>query len=307
MPNIRSRHIRYRRTSPRPPLSFWLVLIAALALGAFAAFILMRPATVSQHGVRSIWTSALGLATSAGQQAAPDSKGQIFPYSIVAGGVHNKQQFEAAMRTDPVAAAHYASFDAAKFHVVKLQHAEEAYVSFRVGDNVYWTSHKVTLRKGETLISDGKHLGRTRCGNRVSETPRLPTYNHEPSEAELNTTAQPHVETEAFTAQSPLAPGTGALPATALAPTGITLSGPGPRQLASTLPPSYTPFLGTPNSPPLGCTNGSVDSNGKCVVPTTPGIPNMPTPENSARVLFFTGVVLLAANGLIRRRRAGMA
>ncbi|MGH9395312.1 MAG: hypothetical protein ACRD18_00460 [Terriglobia bacterium] len=309
MPHTHRHHDHYRRRSSRPPVKFWFILVGVLALGALAAFTLMSPGVDSGACGHSIWQSALALTTNSGRQVdAPNQKGQIFPYSIVAGGVHNKQQFDEAMRTDPVAAAHYSNFNAAKFHLVKLQHAEEAYVSFRVGDNVYWTSHKVTLRKGETLISDGGRLGRTRCGNRVSETPRLPIYNHEPSAKELDTAAQPKVETAAFTAESPIVPGPIALPITALIPNHPLLPGPGPRRLASTSPHIYTPFAGTPlyPSPPDGCPKGATNSNGKCGTPNTPDTPNSPAPENNAWILFLTGGGLLAAYGLIRRRRGEM-
>jgi len=38
------------------------------------------------------------------------------------------------------------------------------------------------LHAGETLLSDGEHLARTRCGNRVSEVPRAPVSSDEPEE-----------------------------------------------------------------------------------------------------------------------------
>jgi hypothetical protein len=42
------------------------------------------------------------------------------------------------------------------------------YLSYRLGNRVFWTKHKVSLRKGERLITDGKITARTRCANQVS-------------------------------------------------------------------------------------------------------------------------------------------
>jgi hypothetical protein len=45
----------------------------------------------------------------------------------------------------------------------------EAYVDFRVGENVRWTQAKVTIHKGEEVWSDGQgNLKRGRCGNDIS-------------------------------------------------------------------------------------------------------------------------------------------
>lgn len=269
----------------------------------------MSPPGQTRQIAGSVWQSAERALGKTGHPAASAAAERVYPYSIIAGGVHNKQQFEEAMRTDPVAAAHYASFNAAKFHIVKLQHAEEAYVSFRVGDNVYWTSHKVLLRKGSELISDGTHLGRTRCGNRVSKTPRLPTYNHEPSARELNTPVVPMVATKAFRASAPVIPGISR--SITSAPNAPLLPGPGPVELASTSPPAYTPFIGGPlyPAPPVACATGAEGIGGRCTtVRNKPphNTPNTPTPENGTRVLFLTGATLLGALA-IRRKRSGVS
>ena len=54
------------------------------------------------------------------------------------------------------------------------------YVSFRKNDRIYWTRKPVALRAGETLLTDGNHSARARCGNQVSETPQLPVLADEP-------------------------------------------------------------------------------------------------------------------------------
>jgi hypothetical protein len=49
------------------------------------------------------------------------------------------------------------------------------YTSYRVGASVYWTKHTVRVRAGETVLSDGVHMIRGRCGNRLSSVPNKPT------------------------------------------------------------------------------------------------------------------------------------
>jgi hypothetical protein len=73
-----------------------------------------------------------------------------------------------AMAVDPVVAQHYADFDVTKAHRVTLDGPQLMYVSYRIGNKVFWTKHKLALRKGEAMLSDGVNMTRTRCGNRVS-------------------------------------------------------------------------------------------------------------------------------------------
>jgi hypothetical protein len=60
------------------------------------------------------------------------------------------------------------------------------YVSYRKGEQVYWTARKVTLAEGESILSDGQNDIRARCGNRISDTPQLPVEVKGPDEKELD-------------------------------------------------------------------------------------------------------------------------
>jgi hypothetical protein len=102
------------------------------------------------------------------------SRRPVYPYSIIPGGVVSAAELRSAMAQDPIVAAHYAAFDLAKARVFRLQEARSMYVSYRRGDDVFWTSKKLRLAVGETLITDGQHISRTRCGNQVSDAPRMP-------------------------------------------------------------------------------------------------------------------------------------
>ncbi len=109
-----------------------------------------------------------------------------YRYSVVPGGVHSADELQRALRNDDVVKVHYADFNADRAHVVTLESDRVAYVSYRVGDRVYWTRHPIRLRKGETLLTDGTHLARTRCGNRVSDRPTAAHADFEPDEKAFN-------------------------------------------------------------------------------------------------------------------------
>ena len=98
----------------------------------------------------------------------------LYPYSVIPGGIESASELRKAVANDPVVAAHYAGFDFAHAHVVRLTEARSAFVSYRKGNAVFWTSKKLRLLAGETLITDGTHTSRTRCGNQVSDAPRSP-------------------------------------------------------------------------------------------------------------------------------------
>lgn len=110
---------------------------------------------------------------------------RLLPYSVIPGGVLDADELKAALANDSLAAAHYSGFDAAKAHVVRLDRDRLVYVSYRLNNHIYWTTKRLTLLKGETVLTDGEHEARTRCGNRISDTPRQPVSLKEPEHAAL--------------------------------------------------------------------------------------------------------------------------
>jgi len=96
----------------------------------------------------------------------------VYPYSIVPGGVEDAKELKWVAEHDPIVGAHYAGFNYARAQVVQLTLARTVYLSYRIGTHVYWTRRRITLHKGEKLITDGKMTARSRCGNRVEETPQ---------------------------------------------------------------------------------------------------------------------------------------
>jgi hypothetical protein len=107
----------------------------------------------------------------------------VYPYSIIPGGVRSVKELKSAIAQDPLVKAHYRGFDLAKARIVRLTKDRAVHVSYRRGGGIYWTKKKLTLLKGETLITDGKSTSRTRCGNRISDGPVTPSSPDEPPPA----------------------------------------------------------------------------------------------------------------------------
>lgn len=119
--------------------------------------------------------------------ATPEEQSQqeLYPYSVVPGGVHSTRELIEAL-TDPVVAAHYANVRVAEARVVTVDAPRRVYVSYRIGDRVYWTKHTVALHAGEKILTDGTSEIRARCGNCIAATPQEPTSPEEPPVSEFD-------------------------------------------------------------------------------------------------------------------------
>lgn len=105
----------------------------------------------------------------------------VYPYSVVPGGVEDAKELKWVAEHDPVVAAHYAGFDYERAHIVQLTLAQTVHVSYRIGNKIYWTRRRIKLKKGEKLLTDGRITARTRCANRVEETPQQAAAPNEPA------------------------------------------------------------------------------------------------------------------------------
>jgi hypothetical protein len=115
-----------------------------------------------------------------------------YRYSVIPGGAHSRAELEAALKRDPVAAKHYSDFRAGDTQLVRLDRDRQYFVSYRIGDKIYWTRRALTLHKGELLLFDGVHYARARCGNRLSEriaSPQIQTASAEPEPKVFNAPA----------------------------------------------------------------------------------------------------------------------
>lgn len=105
----------------------------------------------------------------------------IYPYSVIPGGAYSPAELRYSVANDSVVHDHYADFNLKSTRLVTLASDRYQYVSFRIKNKVYWTRHKIRIPKGEILLTDGVHFARTRCGNRLCNTPQALTTLQQPS------------------------------------------------------------------------------------------------------------------------------
>jgi hypothetical protein len=113
----------------------------------------------------------------------------LYPYSVIPGGVASIAELRNAVVADPSVASHYADFNLSQARISTVSWQRRAYVSYRIGAEIFWTSKTLFLRPGEALITDGVHEARTRCGNRISATPQSPVSSQEPAIAAFDAAA----------------------------------------------------------------------------------------------------------------------
>jgi hypothetical protein len=278
-----------RRTKRQgwPYWVYWATLLFAIAATVTVlGFIAGKGAAPVQNIERSPHVLPQGTASFASPLAAELTLRRLFPYSVIPGGVQSAQELRSAVTHDSVVARHYEDFDLSRAHIIRLHRAREVYVSYRTGDRIYWTKKRLRLRKGETVITDGKHEARTRCGNRISDKPAEPVSSSEPSAKQME--APPN---------GPLLP-----VATGLPPTSPLLPPP------SWLPPVAAPPPSGPGStiplPTYPIVGGGSSSDPPPSTPTTP----VATPEPGTLLMLLMGLAtVLAASGLalmLARRRS---
>lgn len=167
----------------------------------------------------------------------------VYPFSIISGGVQSADELRIAMRFDPVVAAHFADFDLSRTHVERVAVDRAVYVSYRAGNRVGWTSRRLTLKAGETILTDGQNQARTRCGNRISELMDPETYVDEPSVEVLDTPVPPTTV--------PMQPETGYEVLAELGQMPAEIAPLNPDAITSVPLPILTPFVGPPDIPVL--------------------------------------------------------
>ena len=250
---------------------FWrFEALAVLAFVALLGWSFLKPGATSCAGgrdnsIRRDGTAIspfafppLAVSTALRDRAAANRR-PVYPYSIIPGGVASAEELRAAVAQDPVVAAHYAAFDLANARVFQVQEARSVYVSYRKGNDVFWTSKKLRLAVGETLITDGQHISRTRCGNQISDEPRMPVSLAGDPEPQLLDTPVPYEIIEPFVASIGGEIGGGGTPANAVPSftlasagggVGGTIGGPGILS-APIIPATGGVFPGPGNSTPI--------------------------------------------------------
>jgi hypothetical protein len=284
--HLATRHTKYKGL--RAPLAIFAIVLLGLSFSfsfwiVFSSFHpeIPQPATVSSSSapLPFHWEDK----DADGTLADTSSVRPIYPYSVIPRGVISSHELQAAIKNDSVVSSHYSDFNVHSAHIIRLAKERQAFVSYRLGDRIFWTKKKVTMRAGETLLTDGMHLARTRCGNRISDVPVAPTSPTEPTDKTMNPPFVPQ-RPELTTESLPIDPIWTDFPPPVVFP-----SGNGPH------PPSGpgTPFL--PLFPVLYCCGSSVGPS------QPPAAPPVVTPEPSAMVLLITGLATILVFEKLRR------
>ena len=282
--------VRARRHRSRG-WNYWLYwsafLFALIAMGFISRGVVSSRSVRGNHVVRSASQRTFG-DTGAGQSISSGvlsvfspRRRRLYPYSVIPGGIGDARELRNAVAHDPLIAAHYADFDLSRARVVRLDRDKAVHVSFRLNDRVYWTRKTLTLHAGETVISDGVHEARTRCGNRISVAPEGPVSPKEPpAEAMDVAPALPLVAEvpETWPDPSPLVPLVSEPPGNSISP---------------------NPPVGWIIPPPYYPTSGDGPHPNPVVVP-----PPVATPEPSTLVLLALGLLPLARFARIAKKCA---
>ena len=269
------RHQRIRR------LGRWTLILAACGLLSLPLVVRLHPPHAGPQPSTDL--GDFGLYTLL-QAPAPSRAYPVYPYSVIPGGAFSSQELREAIDRDPVVALHYRDFQLSAAHVVRLESARAAYVSYRLGNEVFWTRKKLRLPAGERLITDGKHYARTRCGNRISASAQEKTSPNQPPPETLNM-PQPLTTPPAPGQISPFA---AAPPTPTAIPPGISPGiAPPPGG-----PPVVSIFIPAPPLPPRRHpTSGS-----------SPPPPPPPVPEPGTLVLMGSGLGYVAYRRRARRK-----
>jgi len=261
-----------------------MLFIPAILLLTFLTLKLLRHSAAEQVQLQ-VHSQEADAQESLDLSAVSQPQRPIFRYSIVPGGVRDARELQSAASHDPVVAQHYSDFRIAAARTVRLEKPLEMYVSYRRNNQVYWTRNRMVIPAGESLISDGENLARVRCGNRLSAIAAKPVAVSEPTKEELNTPEfVPPLMAEFL-------PGDGGgffpgAPASA-----IPALPPGPTATSKTPPrPLFPPLLPPGVSP---------------IIPNTPVIPPVPTPEPGTFTFLFAGATLIALIVGLTLRRNG--
>lgn len=159
------------------------VLIAIFEVGA-GAWLGWRPAPASAAVAHARPPIGGDLGAVLGATASIGAR-RVYAFSVVPGGVTSQAELSRAIQSDRLVAEHYSDIDVHAANPIKAS-AKSAYMSYRKGDQIFWTRHKVPLKEGEVVLTDGEHQIRGRCGNRISAVARMPVADIDPPQELLD-------------------------------------------------------------------------------------------------------------------------
>lgn len=94
---------------------------------------------------------------------------KIYPFSIIPGGVYEPKELAQNLQLDPSLREHYGDVRMENLIAVRTQEPMQGYVSYRNDGKISWTSKRLTIPRGELILTDGQHMIRSRCGNRIQQ------------------------------------------------------------------------------------------------------------------------------------------
>ena len=284
---MRRRRSWYRRRL-RIQRSLAALVIITIIVGTCWQIAARYFASSSPHASRGLpdssWTRsnvrkdlALMAARSARSNKVSAPSPNVYPYSVLPGGVKDAEGLRAAAARDSIVRRHYAHFDFNHARLVRASEAREVYLSYRIRDTIFWTRRKIRLQLGELLLTDGNITARARCGNQISDIAKPEVSDEEPSEDVLD---EPVAQVE---------PGP-SFPARALlAPPDLPVGTPNPPQLLTGV--FFFPYVPIGVPVPSGiCPSNEQDIRGHCrhKRPRPPVVP-----EPSTMVLISSGLALI--------------
>jgi hypothetical protein len=186
--SVRVRRSRSRQRRRVRRTIFLFALLGLVYLGAWWTFsVHSSPANPEQTDLK--WTQgdlsqnlAVLARTSVSAPIALPRR-VIYPYSVIPGGVQTADDLRQVSEHDGVVGSHYAGFDFRRARIVELDQPKLVYLSYRIGNKVFWTGKRISLHKGEKLITDGRTTARTRCANQISEAAQPAVSPAEPPAA----------------------------------------------------------------------------------------------------------------------------
>jgi PEP-CTERM motif len=158
---------------------FSFVALCAI-VSAFSLHVILR--SVREAAPITLRTTATGAKVSAAARALRPN----YPYSVIPGGAYSPAELRFVNQHDPLVRDHYSDFDLSNARLVVLTADRYQYASFRLKDHIFWTHNRLRIPKGEVLLTDGFNYARTRCGNRLSNTPKSITTALQPPDALLS-------------------------------------------------------------------------------------------------------------------------
>lgn len=146
-----------------------------------------------QHANRSAgdpypegWDRGFGAIGPAAESVSPARP--VYRHSVVPGGVYSRAEVQEAVFRRADVAEHYRNVNVHNLAPARVSKDGLYYASYRRDNSIYWTSYRLRVDPTETVLGDGEHLVRARCGNLLSAEslrPILPT-GIEPTEPEFS-------------------------------------------------------------------------------------------------------------------------